>query len=369
MLAASKLVRTLSTRVVPKAAPRMGRASAAVVGLVGGGCMVWFTVGASPAESFSLPATKDDVDALRVDLAGKTNSAFVFIKPHACNEDVAKLVRATFRAAGIRITSESSLTAATIDRNMLIDNHYGAIAAKAVKLHPSELHVPAKGLAGFEKMFGETWEDALAAGKVYNAKQACEKLGVDGEGLDALWAKTKRNVDCIKFGGGFYCAQIDGIYIMNGFYMSMRSQYCTPPARIHTFTVQWPADTLSWEDFRGRVLGATDPSEASKGSLRRRIYDDYKKLGLPGKPDTGLNGMHASASPFEAMAERINWCGATVETDAFGKGLLAAGVDRAVIIQWTQDPQATLDGKTGSLFDHFEDKDADVILADAKRMV
>jgi hypothetical protein len=35
--------------------------------------------------------------------------------------------------------------------------------------------------------------------------------------------------------------------------------------------------------------------------------------------------MHASASPFEALAERLNWCDATIETDAYGKGLLAAG--------------------------------------------
>ena len=224
------------------------RISAAAVSVIGGGCLIYLTAasGTTAAEADAVAAaTMADIDDLRVDLAGKTNSAFVFIKPHACNDSVTALVRETFAAAGIRITSENDLSAETIDKQMLIDNHYGAIAAKAVKLSPSELHVPEKGQAGFEAMFGESWASALASGQVYNAKQACAKLGIDGKGLDAKWATTTRGVDSIKFGGGFYCAKIDGIYIMNGFYMSMRSAYTTPPAKIHTFTVQWPTDVRS----------------------------------------------------------------------------------------------------------------------------
>jgi hypothetical protein len=35
---------------------------------------------------------------------------------------------------------------------MYIDNHYGAIASKAVKLKPAELNVPEKGQAAFKKV-------------------------------------------------------------------------------------------------------------------------------------------------------------------------------------------------------------------------
>jgi len=96
---------------------------------------------------------------------------------------------------------------------------------------------------------------------------------------------------------------------MNGFYMSMRSAYTAPGEKIQWYTVSWPADSLTWEDFRGKVLGATDPSAAPQGSIRRAILDNYKTLGLESKPNTGDNGVHASASPFEAMAERANWLG------------------------------------------------------------
>ena len=249
------------------------RISAAAVSVIGGGCLIYLTAasGTTAAEADAVAAaTMADIDDLRVDLAGKTNSAFVFIKPHACNDNVTALVRETFAAAGIRITSENDLSAETIDKEMLIDNHYGAIAAKAVKLSPSELHVPEKGQAGFEAMFGESWASALASGQVYNAKQACAKLGIDGKGLDAKWATTTRGVDSIKFGGGFYCAKIDGIYIMNGFYMSMRSAYTTPPAKIHTFTVQWPTDVRS-------VFFCLLLSSVRFGCLSSCMYESHSK--------------------------------------------------------------------------------------------
>lgn len=113
------------------------------------------------------------VDDLQVQLSGKTNSAFVFIKPHACKGKpgkVEELVEESFKSSGIRITNKGEMKAEVIDKNMHIDTHYGAIASKAVKLKPSELNVPDKGKAEFEKMFGESWDSAIQAGKVYNAK-------------------------------------------------------------------------------------------------------------------------------------------------------------------------------------------------------
>jgi len=148
----------------------------------------------------------------------------------------------------------------------------------------------------------------------------------------------------------------------------MRAAYCNPGEKIHYYTVQWPADMLSWEDFRGSILGATDPTVAPKGSIRREILENYKQLGLKSKPNTGDNGVHASASPFEALAERSNWLGADIDSDPFGKGMLAAGVSKATIEKWSGDSQVSVDGetapgKTMSVFDTLEDLDADAVLA------
>jgi len=305
--------------------------------------------------------------------AGKTNSAFVFIKPHALKGnpgEVEALVKAKFADCGITVTDEGVYAAETIDEQKFIDNHYGAIASKAVLLKPSELNVPDKGKAAFEKMFGLSWDDAVAQGLVYNAADGAEKLGVDGFGLENKWRGLTRGEDLIKFGGGFYCGKVDDIFVMNGFYMSMRAAYCSPGEKIHWMTVSWPAKDLSWADFRGVVLGATNPSEAAEGSVRRTILELYEVLGLQSKPNTGDNGVHASASPFEALAERMNWLGASVEEDTFGKGLLAAGIPKETIQAWTQDPQVLVQGaaKPGSLFDYLEDKNSMTCLADALKV-
>jgi len=307
-----------------------------------------------------------------VEKTARENSAFLFIKPHAANDSVAALVRSALQAAGITVHEEGDISAEEIDEKLLIDTHYGAIASKAVILKPNQLNVPAKGKAGFEKMFGLTWDDAVAQGLVYNAKDGAEHLGVDGFGLENKWRGLTRGKDLIKFGGGFYCGKVDGVFVMNGFYMSMRAAYTTPGEKIHFMTVSWPIDTLSWEDFRGKVLGATNPAEAEEYSVRRLIMDNYKELGLHSKPDTGNNGVHASASPLEAMAERKNWLRDLAYThcvpalgyvDNFELALKSRGIESATIEEWSGDSQVSYQGGSkGSVFDLVEDKNADTIL-------
>ena len=317
----------------------------------------------------STAQTESELAAIQ--LAGKTNSAFVFIKPHACKGTpglVEAIVEDSFAKNGIRISSTGEMAAETIDKNMHIDTHYGAIASKAVKLKPKDLTVPEKALAAFEEMFGEKWEDAVAAGKVYNAMDAAEKLSVDGAGLNAKWRELTSGKDLIKFGGGFYCGKVGDVYVINGFYMAMRSAFTNPGEKIKWYSVSWPVAALSWANFRGVVLGATDPTAAPVGSIRRTILDQYEDLGLKSKPNTGDNGVHASASPFEGLAERVNWRGHTVESDPFGKALLAAKVPLAKIVEWLGDALVSVDGetaegKTMSIFDTLEDLDANDVLA------
>jgi len=156
------------------------------------------------------------------------------------------------------------------------------------------------------------------------------------------------------------------IFVINGFYMAMREKYTKPGESIHYYLVEWDPAKLSWEDFRGKVLGATDPATAADCSLRKAIFTDWKSLGLKSEPNVGDNGVHASASPFEALAERLNWMGATLEGDAFGKAMLESGIKKETIMLWTKDPQVAFEGKKASLFDLLEDLDYDECLAKAQ---
>jgi len=288
------------------------------------------------------------------------NSAFVFIKPHAVMDSVKSLVKTGLEKAGFQINSEGSISAEDIDAKRLIDQHYYAIASKAVLLQPKELPVPADK---FEGKFGRSWESALKEGLVFNAMDAGKKLGLNANQLEKKWGACKKN--CVKFGGGFYCSNLGSdeapMYVFNGFFMSMREKFVAKGKSIYCYSVTWDSNKLTWEDFRGKLLGPTNPADAPKDSLRGKVFANWKSLGLPAQPDTGDNGVHASASPFEGLAERMNWLGADLATDGFGSALLSSGVSAETIKAWSVDPQV----KGGSVFDALEDTQASDCLAKA----
>ena len=281
------------------------------------------------------------------------NSAFVFVKPHANTKKVQNIVKSNFEKKGIKIIKEGELTGEQIDKDMLIDQHYYAIASKATLLKPKDLPVPA---ALFEKEFGLSWNKALADGIVYNALDACKYLDCTSEQLDAVWAKSKK----VKFGGGFYCGYVEypgkkGIYVFNAFFMQMRSKFVKPGTSIHYYVVDFDPNKLSWSDFRGKVLGPTDPKDAPKDSLRGMILNNWENLDLKEVPNVGDNGVHASASPAEGLFERMNWLKVDVNKDEFGAKVISKGVSAKTLKDWSVDPQV----KGKSLFDQLEDMDAD----------
>lgn len=287
------------------------------------------------------------------------NAAFMFVKPHAVTPAVHYMVEGYLAAKGIRVISSGDISAEEIDEKKLIDQHYYSIASKATILKPAQLNVPGEK---FKAQFGLGWEEALATGTVVNAMDACEIFGCDADTLDKAWAACKKAKNLVKFGGGFYCGHVTigdkSLYVFNGFFMSMRTKFTTPGLKITYFSVDWEASSCSWADFRGALLGPTDPGDAPADSLRGLVNAKWEALGLASAPDVGDNGVHASASPFEALAERMNWLGADCASDPFGSALLAAGIPMETIKAWSVDPQVKLpDGSKGSIFDAVEDQD------------
>ena len=198
-----------------------------------------------------------------------------------------------------------------------------------------------------------------------NALDACARFQCDAAALNDAWQKAPL---VTKLGGGFYCGRVTigntSLYVFNAFFMTMRAKFVGPDVAIHCYEVAWSSDQLSWADFRNKVLGPTDPADGPPGSLRKSILEDYLKLGLLEIPNKGDNGVHASASPFEGLAEKSNWLKRSVTDDAFGKALLDAGLSKETIVEWSVDPQVIQPGGgKGSVFDALEDMDADACLA------
>lgn len=286
------------------------------------------------------------------------NSAFVFVKPHANNAKVQDRVREMLEDSKVTIKSEGDISGKEIDDKKLIDRHYYAIASKATLLEPDGIAVPAEI---FEEFFGEAWDPAKAA----NALRACELLGIDSDGLEAAFRESESKGKVVKLGGGFYCGRIEiegkaPLYVFNAFFAKMRDKFTTDGAFIHYYDVEFDPDELSWKDFRGDVLGPTDPKSAPEGSIRNCLYEKWEDLGLSAVPDKGDNGVHASASPLEGLAEKLNWLQRDISSEPFGEALLNAGISKGTIEEWSMDPRVKLPGgHEGSIFDALEDMDAE----------
>jgi len=133
----------------------------------------------------------------------------------------------------------------------------------------------------------------------------------------------------------------------------------------HYFVVEFDPATLSWADFRGKVLGPTNPADAPTDSLRGIVAANWQTLGLQAPCDDSDNAVHASASPFESLVERTNWLACCVSDDPFGRALLAKVVPEATIKKWFNDPYVKYDDETakemgkakGSIFDALKDLD------------
>ena len=100
-------------------------------------------------------------------------------------------------------------------------------------------------------------------------------------------------------------------------------------------------------------VGISMLSESGSEMMMKMMIDDF----------TGENGVHASASPLEGLAERANWLGANIAKDSFGAALMKAGVSKKTIEAWSVDPQVTHAEGKGSAFDLLEDLDADACVA------
>lgn len=157
------------------------------------------------------------------------------------------------------------------------------------------------------------------------------------------------------------------IYVLNGYYLSMTDLFYQYNARIHAWVVEWDGIKLSWDDFMTNVIGDRDPSQAKPTSIRGNLYLNWKKWGLTCQPTLERNVIHASASAFEALAERLVWLdGNTYESDAFGLILNTAfHSDRHIIYNWLTNPIVG----TRFAFEYFNRCDTNQVLNKAKQVM
>lgn len=297
------------------------------------------------------------------------NRCFLYVKPHANRESVRSLVTDFLTVKNFKIVAQGEISAEVLME--CADKQYEDLGKKALVLAPHECSLSSISMMAFEQKFRISWSVAVKKRLVQNARESCNILGVSHEELRTAWTDCIRHNKIVKLGRDFYCGYIDtilnkpAVFCINGFYMSVRAEYAAPDASVHYYCVEWDNVVSSWKDFRKKIVGSDDPSCAHPESLRATIYSDWKELGLAAPLDMASNGIHCSASAFEALVEISEWLKLSVENDRFGDELIRSGVSRDMLVDW----MSNISVKGKPVFDHMEDKGSRECVDTAKQLL
>lgn len=125
------------------------------------------------------------------------------------------------------------------------------------------------------------------------------------EQVSALWQRASRRA---KVGLGRWEARLEsGEWMINGHVPALYEEFTSPDhSTLVMRLTRGGTDRHPWGRLRHRLLGATDPVQADRASLRGLAYAG--RLPLTGHRVTfGNNAFHLSAGPLEAVRERRIW--------------------------------------------------------------
>lgn len=296
------------------------------------------------------------------------NQALTFIKPHIMGAPAATaLIEQRLAEAGIETVLRRELDGAAVAAGGFIDRHYAAIARAGLCEDAAALALSAAAQASFAAAFNISWKAAVAAGRVVGGEAMRRRLDVDGETLHALWLRERM----VKLAGGLYAAHFPkaDLFVLNGFYPSMREIFIAPSARLRLLLLRFDGLRLPWRRFRDEVIGVTDPAAAAPASIRGEMRRRAAEFGIV--VSNRENAIHASASAFESLAEQLLWLpDRPPEDDPLWRLLRETGLTAARIAAWREEnPQVTLDGVSGALLDLLENRDTEETAALVRRVL
>lgn len=252
----------------------------------------------------------------------------------------------TFSAKSVRIVNAEYL-----NRHGIISMHYGVINRISSNIRK---YITTEGKKKFEEIYGEPFENA----SIYGSIEFLKKYPmISPTGLSMLW----QNATFEKLAGGTYSTKLkfDGnfFYLVNGFHPRQLEHFTTPGKSIVVITLTSETD---WSVARNKLIGATVPSDAAKGSIRKELLENKDFYGLE-EVSASWNGIHLSAGPIEGLIELMrynsdfdnNIC-QTPEDYQLGRNLLKElGTETTAKI--LRNPVVEYKGKKESVFDLTEE--------------
>lgn len=304
--------------------------------------------------------------------ASGKNEFLFFIKPEITVaseqikfDNILDMILSKINVFGLQIKNISVLSATYLEKYNIIAQHYGVInqiASNAV----ANLSETAK--SKFQELYGKSIEECNVLGGV----EFLQKYpSFNALSLDFLW----QNKENKKLAGGTYCEDIklDGevVHLINGFHPRQLLHFTEQGRSIVIFTL---IGDLDWSDARNKLIGATNPTKAEEGSIRRTLLDNKEAFGLA-EVSQGMNGVHLSAGPVEGLIELVRYNSnftnqeqiKNIQDFALGK-LLADNFTEEQTKQILSNPNVNVEGKNISIFDLTEEQNADEVINTLKRI-
>jgi hypothetical protein len=293
------------------------------------------------------------------------NEATLFLKPELTsdkNADLAAvldLLQKSLAKYKVDVQGAAVLSGPFLASHNIMPRHYGAIN-KASREGLNSLNPQA------QKKLQSTFAEALAAGaEVLGGHQFLNKYPYfTPKSLSVLW--DCKSATSVKLAPGAYAADFRvldrRVVIVNGFNPYQIEYYTEAGKAIFVLVVR---SATPWSTLRSDLIGATDPAQAAKGSIRQKLLANKKKWGLR-NVDRSLNGVHLSAGPIEGYFEIRRFFQSIGDVEGcanFLRAYNAAGLDEAKLDSLSSNPLVG-DGKNKMpLFDATEEMDMDDAIA------
>jgi hypothetical protein len=305
------------------------------------------------------------------DLPTGKNEYLFFIKPELTLESenikleqVLHLIHEKIRVFGFNVHNVKILTAKYLEQYDIIAQHYGVInriSSDAIQ------NMSDSAKDKFKDLYGKSVEESRVVGGMEVINHFSE---FNAYSLDYLW----QNLENKKLAGGTYCevVRIDNemLYLINGFHPRQLKHFTEKGRSIVVFTL---SGDRSWSDARNNFIGATNPASANRGSLRRELLERKDEFGLS-EVSQGVNGVHLSAGPIEALIElkryNSNFANSSgvKEFSSFSMGRkLESAFSSEAIDKILSNVNVEVGGKAISVFDLTEEKDSDEAIAILKQ--
>jgi hypothetical protein len=311
------------------------------------------------------------IRALAPGQVSEQNHFVLFLKPEVLAlddgvkvEDALELVLSALRSNGIKTGAVRILNGPYLGHYRIMEAHYGVIN-RASRLGEAALSQPTK-----KKLAAE----CPGIKQILGAHQFLGKYpDVSAFALNVL-ADTlgTKKVASGKYYGVFNVGG-EKIVVLNPFHPQQILHYTQPGRAI--VVLECSTDT-DWAALRNKVTGATDPTRAAPGSIRRTLLDKKSELGLR-DVSTASNGVHCSAGPLEAMVEYMRFFsdhaqGEIIEAEdtPFGRLLAKHGLGKKDIESLAKNPLLGKGADATYAFNLTEEKNSDEaaeLLAGASR--